>query len=75
MSDKDKNDLKFARKIYIAIQLLGGQSDILGTVSGWRDHLLDSEVFESLDSWISTMIEEQSAALKEVKRLNKNTQQ
>jgi hypothetical protein len=69
-SESIANDKKFARKVYLAIQLLGGQSDILSSVSGWREHLSDGDVLGLIDLWIDAAIKELSASLKYVKRLH-----
>ena len=70
MDDLIDNDRKFARKMYLVVQLLGGQSDILGSISGWREHLSDDDVLGLIDLWIDATIKELSASLKDVKRLH-----
>jgi hypothetical protein len=64
-------ELVFARKMYLCVQLLGGQSDILSTIGSWRDSLSDKDVFESLDSWIDDKLLEQKQSISYVEQWHK----
>ena len=61
-------ELLFARKMYLCVQLLGGQSDILATIGSWRTDVSDEETFGLLDCWIDATIEEQTRSLNYVKK-------
>jgi hypothetical protein len=64
-------ELVFARKMYLCVQLLGGQSDILSTIGSWRDSLSDEDVFEALDSWIDDKVLEQKQSISYVEQWHK----
>jgi len=59
-------ELVFARKMYLCVQLLGGQSDILSTIGSWRDTLPDEDVLEALDFWINDKVAELKSSLEYV---------
>ena len=59
-------ELIFARKMYLCVQLLGGQSDILSTIGSWRKDVGDELTFELLDAWIDATIQEQKSSLEYV---------
>ena len=64
-------ELVFAKKMYLCVQLLGGQSDILSTIGSWRDSLSDEDVFEALDSWIDDKLLEQKQSISYVEQWHK----
>ena len=59
-------ELIFARKIYLCVQLLGGQSDLLSTIGSWRQTMPDKDVFDGLDLWIKSKLKEQKRSIKYV---------
>lgn len=59
-------ELVFARKMYLCVQLLGGQSDILSTIGSWRRDVGDELTFGLLDTWIDATIQEQKSSLEYV---------
>ena len=61
-------ELLFARKMYLCVQLLGGQSDILATIGSWRTDVDDELTFGLLDTWIDATIKEQTRSLSYVKK-------
>lgn len=63
------NDMKFAQKVCEIVKLLGGQSDIISSISGWRDHLSDEDVFGLIDLWIDATLDEQKKSTKQSKML------
>lgn len=64
-------ELVFARKMYLCVQLLGGQSDILATIGSWRTDVGDELTFGLLDTWIDATIKEQTRSLSYVKKSHK----
>lgn len=64
-------ELMFARKMYLCVQLLGGQSDILSTIGSWRHSLSDEDIFEALDSWIDDKVLEQKQSISYVEQWHK----
>lgn len=46
------NDRVVIQKIGECVALLGGQSDILGTINSWKDTLENDEVVADLQLWI-----------------------
>lgn len=64
-------ELVFARKMYLCVQLLGGQSDILSTIGSWRMDIGDELTFGLLDTWIDATIKEQTRSLSYVKKSHK----
>lgn len=46
-----KTDYEIIDEISRSISLLGGQSDILGTIGSWKDTLSDEDVLSCLKSW------------------------
>ncbi|RYY07812.1 MAG: hypothetical protein EOP43_02105 [Sphingobacteriaceae bacterium] len=67
------NELIFARKIYLCAQLLGAQSDLLSTISSWRQGMSDEEVIGNLDIWINSTIEEQQKSITYVTKWHRNS--
>jgi len=65
------NDVLFAQKVYLVVQLLGGQSDILATIGSWRQEVDDQTTFDCLDAWIEAKIEEQQQSLYHAIKLHK----
>lgn len=63
------NDMKFAQKVCEVVKLLGGQSDIISSISGWKDHLSDEDVFGLIDLWIDATLDEQKKSTKRSKML------
>lgn len=64
---REDNEKSFARKMYLCVELLGGQSDILSTIGSWRDTLSDEDVLGALDVWIDATIDERQRSLDYVK--------
>lgn len=44
-------DFLIVSEINKSLALLGGKSDILGTVASWKDTLTDDEVLSHLKNW------------------------
>lgn len=44
-------DREIIDQIYQAFELLGAQSDLLGTIGSWKDSLPDYEVLAGLKAW------------------------
>lgn len=65
------NELKFAKKMYVCAQLLGAQSDLLSTISSWRQEIDDEETFASLDAWIDATVTEQQESLDHITKWHK----
>jgi hypothetical protein len=59
-------DLEFSQKVSLCIFLLGGQSDLLGSISSWRSTLPDDEVLQGLDAWIEDKLNEQERIISHV---------
>jgi hypothetical protein len=52
-----ETDVLIKDRLYECIEILGGMSDILGSIGSWKDTLSDQEVLACLDLWIeSTLI-------------------
>ena len=51
VNDSVVSDLEIINELYYSIALLGGKSDILGTVGSWKDTLDNSDVILGLKSW------------------------
>ncbi len=68
---KTSNDLFFAKKIYLCIQLLGGKSDILSIIGSWKQTLSDENVIEALDYWIECTLSEQKDSIAYVEQWHK----
>lgn len=61
-----QNEIKFKDRIIEVVTLLGGQSDIVSSISSWHSTLSDNDVIESIDLWIEAKIKEQKNILKYV---------
>lgn len=59
-SEFTKEQFQIIEQINVAISLLGGKSDILGTIASWGDTIDDNEVLESLKCWNESTAKEQS---------------
>ena len=44
-------DIQIKNEIYWALSLLGGKSDILGTVGSWKDTMPDEDILSCLKLW------------------------
>lgn len=71
IEQSDSDSLIFAKKLYLCAQLLGAQSDLLSTISSWRQEVNDETTFECLDSWIDTTIKEQQESLNYITKWHK----
>ncbi len=64
---KEQKDPQATREIigelYRTLVLLGGDSEILGTVGSWRDCLPDKEVLSGLRAWNQATVEEIKARI------------
>ena len=65
--------MAFIQKVCLCIQLLGGEVDILSTVSSWRQTLPDDLVLHSLDLWLESKLFEMEETITEVHRLYKES--
>jgi hypothetical protein len=61
-------DRVFANKISLCLHLLGGESDIISSVSSWKDSLSDAEVFRCIDLWIEGTLSEQKRTISHVEK-------
>lgn len=61
-------DQQFAHKIGLCLYLLGGGSDIISSVNSWRDTLSDTDVLGSIDSWLTTTLQEQKTIISHVEK-------
>jgi hypothetical protein len=44
-------DLQIINEIVRSLSLLGGKSDILGTVGSWKDTMPDEDILAGLKAW------------------------
>jgi len=48
---KDKITYQIISEIYQAVELLGGESDLLGTIGSWGDTMSDEDTLSGLRAW------------------------
>lgn len=67
----DESSRQFAKKIYLCAQLLGAKSDLLSTISSWRQEINDETTFDCLDAWIDATVLEQQQSLDYITKWHK----
>jgi hypothetical protein len=71
--DKAKADLLFTQKLCLCLHLLGAESDLISTVSSWRETMDDEMVLFALDEWLNHKIKEQERNIAHVTRWHKKS--
>jgi len=56
------------QKLCLCLHLLGGESDIISTVSSWKDTMDDEIVLGCLDTWIEGTLAEQKRTISHVEK-------
>ena len=65
---KISNDIEFVQKLSLCLHLLDAESDIISTVSSWRDTLPDEDVLGALDSWLDATLSEKQRSIQHVQK-------
>jgi hypothetical protein len=61
-------DIKFTQKLCLCLHLLGAESDLISSVSSWKDTMDDEQVLHSLDLWIDATLNEQQRTISHVQK-------